>query len=58
MLIYDVPTDQLEKRLETKRAEYKEPGKTPFEKFRILSDCNVILTAIGWRKKWVDGKQQ
>jgi len=58
MLIYDVPTDQLEKRLEAKRAEFKEPGKTPVEKFRIASDCSVIVTAINWRKRWIDNKPQ
>jgi hypothetical protein len=58
MLIYDVPTDQLERRLEAKRAEFKKPGLTPIEKFRITSDCSVIMTAISWRKRWIDGKEQ
>jgi len=54
MLIYDVPTAELEARLAAKRAEFKEPGKTPIEKFRLTSDCNIIISAINWRKRWVD----
>lgn len=56
MLIYDVPTNQLEARLEAKRAEFKQTTD-PVQKFRIASDCSVIVSAISWRKKWVDNKE-